>query len=157
MSRSPESGPRTPRTHVQPHVPFPQHTEPSGQFGQQYPPPGYPPQHQYTPPRRKRRVFLWVFLAIQALFLIWIIAGAAGTSHSGTGAHVQALTWCADKANWQYLYKSQADCVTHYGNGLNAASDVGKSLGIGIIIALWVVVDFFLGLGYGIYRLASRR
>lgn len=33
---------------------------------------------QATPtPRKKRRVFLWVFLVIQVLFLIWIIAGAA--------------------------------------------------------------------------------
>lgn len=125
----------------------------------QWQPQQYQPQQQpqqYAPPRRKRRVFLWVFLVIQALFLIWIVTGVAGTSHSGTDAHAQAAQWCADKANWQYLYKSQADCVTHYGNALNGASDVGKSLGIGVIIALWVVVDFFLAVGYGIYRLASR-
>jgi len=146
----------------------PRQYAPPPQYQQQYPPysqpqqwpaQGYqaPPQQPYAPHRRKRRVFLWVFLAIQALFMIWLIAGVAGTSHSGTSAHAQAVTWCADKANWQYLYKSQADCVTHYGNALNGASDVGKSLGIGVIIAVWVVADFFLGLGYGIYRLASRR
>jgi hypothetical protein len=124
-----------------------------------YPPqPQYAPQ-QYAPPaqRKKRRVFLWVFLAVQALFLIWLIAGVAGTSHSGSDAHTQAVQWCAVKGNWQFLYKSQADCVTHYGNALNGASDVGKSLGVGVIVIFWVVVDFFLGLGYGIYRLASRR
>ena len=134
-----------------------------GQGGQQQ---GYqpPPQYgqaqygqSYAAPRRKRRVFLWVFLAIQALFLIWIITGVAGTSHSGTDAHAQAVTWCADSTHWQYIYKSQADCVTHYGNALNGASDVGKSLGVGLIVVFWVVADFFLGLGYGIYRLASRR
>ena len=98
-----------------------------------------------------------VFLAIQAVFLVWLIAGIATTGHSGADAHTQAVQWCSSKANWQYLYTSQADCVTHYGNGLNDASDVGKGIGVGIVIALWVAVDFFLGLGYGIYRLASRR
>lgn len=118
--------------------------------------PNVQPPVQVNVQRKKRRVFLWVFLAIQALFIIWIITGVAGTSHSGTDAHAQAVTWCADKANWQYLYKSQADCVTHYGNTLNGASDVGKSLGVAAIVIFWIVVDFFLGLGYGIYRLASR-
>jgi hypothetical protein len=31
-------------------------------------------------PRKKRHVFRWVFLAIQALFLIWIITGISGNS-----------------------------------------------------------------------------
>lgn len=110
-----------------------------------------------SPPKKRRRVFLWVFLGIQALFLIWIITGIAGTSHSGSDAHTQAVQFCADKANWQYLFKSQTDCVTHYGNGLNDASNVGKGLGVAVIVVVWIVVDFFLGLGYGIYRLASRR
>jgi hypothetical protein len=120
-------------------------------------PPWQPQPYQPAPrPRGKRRVFLWAFLAVQALFLIWLIAGVAGTSHSGADAHAQAVQWCADSSNWKYLYKSQADCVTHYGNGLNDASDIGKSIGAGVIVAVWVVTDFFLGLGYGIYRLASR-
>src|SRR6185312_11626421 len=35
-----------------------------------------------TAPRRKRRVFLWVFLAIQALFVAWLVTGLA-TVHTG--------------------------------------------------------------------------
>jgi hypothetical protein len=151
----------------------------SQQPGGQYPPPQpswqqqptwqqpYQPQPQYAPqpphrqqwqqPRKKRRVFLWVFLGIQAIFLIWIIAGIAGTSHTGADAHTQAVQFCASKANWQYLYKSQADCIIHYGNVLNGASDAGKGIGVALIVVVWIVVDFFTGLGYGIYRLASRR
>jgi hypothetical protein len=106
--------------------------------------------------KKKRRVFLWVFLAVQALFLIWLITGIARTSNSGATAHSQAIQFCSSKANWQYLYKSSADCVTHYGNALNGASSVGKSIGAGIVIALWVVVDFFMGLGFMIYKLTQR-
>jgi hypothetical protein len=28
---------------------------------------------------------------------------------------------------------------------------------VAFIVIIWMVVDFFLGIGYGIYRLASRR
>ena len=30
-----------------------------------------------TPARKRKRVFWWVFLGIQILFLVWVIAGAA--------------------------------------------------------------------------------
>jgi hypothetical protein len=41
-------------------------------------------------------------------------------------------------------------------SGLNDAQNVGKGLGVAVIVIIWIVVDFFLGLGYGIYRLATR-
>jgi hypothetical protein len=104
--------------------------------------------------RRKRRIFLWFFLAVQVIFLIWLITGVAGTSGSGADAHAQAVSYCS--RSWQGLYNSYADCVTSYGNTLNAASDTGKGIGAGLIIALWVAVDVILGVTYGIYRLASR-
>jgi hypothetical protein len=119
----------------------------------------YPPyQQQYAPPvpaqRKKRRVFLWVFLAVQVLFLIWIIAGVA--SHpAGPTAAQQAAQQCANNG-WYPLFKSAADCQVHYAHALNEASTAGKGIGVAIIVIFWVVVDFFLGLGYGIYRLASR-
>jgi hypothetical protein len=39
---------------------------------------------------------------------------------------------------------------------LQDAGNAGKAIGAGIIVLLWVVVDFFLGVGYGIYKLATR-
>jgi uncharacterized membrane protein len=84
-------------------------------------------------PRKKRRVFLWFFLAVQVLFIIWIIAGAstgAGTPEDCTGLSEEAC---------------------------NAASDVGTGIGVAIIIGVWIVVDFLLAVIYGVYRLASRR
>ncbi len=117
----------------------------------------YQPQQYATrsAPRKKRRVFLWVFLGIQVLFLIWIIAGVA--SHpAGPTAAQQAAQQCAN-GGWQGLFKSQADCQQHYAVALNDAGNVGKGIGVAVIVIVWVIVDFFVGLGYGIYRLASRR
>lgn len=87
-----------------------------------------------TPQRtkKKRRVFLWAFSIIQILFIIWIIAGAA--SGSGTPTNCGSL--------------STQDC--------NAAQNVGTGIGVVLIIILWMVVDFFLAVGYLIYRLARR-
>lgn len=69
---------------------------------------------------------------------------------------LQAAQTCANNG-WYPLFKSQADCQVHYGHALNDATDVGKGIGVAFIVIAWMVVDFFLGLGYGIYRLASRR
>lgn len=131
----------------------------------QQPPPGYqqPPQdwgpYPGVPaaapkPKKKRRIFMWVFFAIQALFIIWIITGIASKG-SGPTAATQAAHQCAN-GGWQGLFKSQADCVKHYSVALNDAANTGKGLGVAIIVVVWVVVDFFLGIGYGIYRLATR-
>jgi hypothetical protein len=87
-------------------------------------------QAQVGKPRRKRRIFLWVFLAIQVLFIIWLVTGAATQGHQ----HCQGL--------------SAHDCA--------AASDLGNGLAVGLIIALWAAVDIILGISYGVYRLASR-
>ncbi|MEX0427893.1 hypothetical protein AB3X52_09695 [Nocardioides sp. DS6] len=84
-----------------------------------------------TQPRKKRRVFLWFFLAVQALFVIWIITGATGGhdySDCGSLTHQQ----CAD------------------------AQDVGTGIGVVLIVVFWCVVDFLLAVIYGIYRLAKR-
>lgn len=107
-------------------------------------------------PRKKRRVFWWIFLAIQVIFLIWIITGVHGNA-SGQGAqvHTQAVQYCSN-GGWQGLYKSYADCVTHYGNTLNGASDTGTAIGVALIIGLWVATDVIVGGTYAIYRLASR-
>ena len=86
-----------------------------------------------TQPKKKRRVFLWVFLLVQLLFIIWIIAGVS--SGAGTPEDCEGL--------------SEETC--------NAAADVGTSIGVALIIGVWVVVDFLLAVIYGVYRLATRR
>jgi hypothetical protein len=89
--------------------------------------------------------FLYFFLVVQVLFLVWIIAGNAA-GNSGADAHAQAIRDCSG-TQWQPLFKSYQDCVTHYGNALNDASDIGKGLATGVIFAFWVGVDIILGIG----------
>lgn len=96
---------------------------------------GAPEEDRYAPPRRrKRRVFPWAFLAIQALFVIWVIAGVASGQSAAAGCHDRYLT--------------HAQCAS--------ASDAGTAIGVGLVVALWVAVDVILGVSYGIWRLARR-
>lgn len=69
----------------------------------------------------KWRVFTWVILVVNLLFLIWIIAGIAGSG--GT----------------------PEDCGTLTVEECNAAEGVGTAIGVGIIIVLWALVDVILG------------
>ncbi|MFJ9124827.1 MULTISPECIES: hypothetical protein [unclassified Streptomyces] len=91
-----------------------------------------PPQQEAPAdrPKKKRRVFLWFFLAVQALFLVWMIAGA---NSGGSG-----------------------DCGTLDAQTCKDAGDVGTAIGLGLVLALWAVVDIILGISYGIYRLCKR-
>ncbi|MDH6214822.1 hypothetical protein [Streptomyces pseudovenezuelae] len=73
---------------------------------------------------------------MQILFLIWVIAGAAsgsGTPESCQGRTGARLSLCND------------------------ASDVGTTIGVGLIIGLWAAVDLILGITYLIFRLAGRQ
>jgi len=79
-----------------------------------------------TPPKKKRKIFRWVFLAIQVLFLIWIIAG----SNSG----------------------GSADCGSLDAQTCSDAAAVGTGIGIMLILVLWVIVDIILALTYLIFR-----
>jgi hypothetical protein len=98
-------------------------------------------------------VFLWVFLAIQALFLLWLVVGLV-TVQTGP-SHAELASTCYNH-NWYPLYNSQADCVHNYGATLTGVGDVGKAAGAALIIGLWVAVDAILGISYGVYRLATR-
>lgn len=118
-------------------------------YPKDYPPPGPQPK-----PKRRKRVFMWFFLAVQVIFLVWLITGIAGTGHSGADAHAQAVLYCARNS---FGYSSRAACITQYGNTLNAASDAGKGIGAGLIVALWVAVDIILGIGRIVVVLARRR
>lgn len=45
------------------------------------------PVHANTkPPRKKRRIFLWFFLAVQLLFVAWVISGIASGSGNTSDA-----------------------------------------------------------------------
>jgi hypothetical protein len=35
---------------------------------------------------------------------------------------------------------------------LNDATNVGNGIAVVFVVVAWMVIDFFLGLGYGIYR-----
>ncbi|HET7356892.1 MAG TPA: hypothetical protein VFJ09_09495 [Nocardioidaceae bacterium] len=85
-----------------------------------------------TQPKKKRRVFMWFFLAVQAIFIIWIIAGIA----SGSG--------------------QPTDCGTLDAKTCNAASDIGTGIGVALVFGFWIAVDFLIALAYGVYRLAKR-
>jgi hypothetical protein len=103
-------------------------------------------------PYKPHRVFLWVFLGVQAIFIIWLIVGGA-THTSPTAADIAA--WCGN-GKWSPLYHSYQACVSDAGSTLQAAANFGKGIGIGLIVILWVIVDFLLAVSYGIYRLARR-
>ncbi|MCP3423816.1 hypothetical protein [Nocardioides pinisoli] len=85
-----------------------------------------------TQPKKKRRIFLWFFLAVQVLFIIWIIAGIGSAGGDAT------------------------DCGSLSQETCNDARDVGTGIGVALVVGLWMVVDFLLGVGYAIYRLAKR-
>jgi hypothetical protein len=105
-------------------------------------------------PRKQRRVFMWTFLAVQILFLIWVVTGIA-TVHAGP-SHTDLASACYHHSWWP-LFKSQADCVTHYGNALNDAGTIGKGIGLMLVIGLWLAADFILGIGRLIVLTARRR
>ena len=83
-------------------------------------------------PKKKRHIFLWVFLAVHALFVVWIFSaiGSAGGVPE--------------------------DCGSLSAKACNDASDVGTWIGVVLIVVIWVVVDFLLAVIYGVYRLAKR-
>lgn len=137
------------------HQPYPDYRQ--AYAGPQYarqPAPQTRPKHRIAR-HVWRNFFRYFFFAVQAIFLIWLITGLAGTSGSGASAHAQAIHDCSG-TQWHYLYKSYNDCVTHLGNGYSAASDVGKGVAVGLIIALWVAADVILGIGRIVVLLGRR-
>lgn len=99
--------------------------------------PGWGPsvqQEQQEQPHRKPRIFMWVILAINALFLVWIIMGTQGAASS-----VQ-------------------DCSTLTGDALdmcnagNTGTAIGASIGVFLIVAFWAFVDVILGVIYLVTR-----
>jgi hypothetical protein len=81
------------------------------------------------PPRKRHRVFWWVFVAIQIIFIIWIAAGAAD---------------------------SHKDCAGLSAHACLSAADTAHGIAIVAQVVAWCVVDFLVGVPYVIYRLARR-
>jgi len=80
-------------------------------------------------PRKQHRVFLWSFLAVQAVFAAWIIGGIITSAH-GAGQYA-----AGDERN---------------------AYEVGSMLGAGLVVFFWAVADVILGIGRWIV-LSSRK
>jgi hypothetical protein len=133
-------------------------------YYRQSPPPGYAPGTYppagYAlplPPRKKRRVFMWVFFAAQALFIIWLITGLVNTGHTApSSADLAQLCASSGPKSVIALYHSRAQCISSQPRLLSDAAGTGRGIGVALVIIIWIVVDFFLGLFYGIYRLATR-
>lgn len=96
---------------------------------------GWPQQPAAQPPRKRRRVFMWVFLAIQVLFIVWLIGGISNGHTAAANCHDQFLT-----------HKECAD-----------ATDAGTAIGVGLVMALWCVVDFLSFVTWLVVRLSRRR
>jgi hypothetical protein len=99
---------------------------------------------------------MWIFFAVQALFLLWLILGAVSTGHTMPSAAEMAQYCGHGPKSVLSLYASRADCIRDYGHTLSDASGLGRGIGAALVVVLWFFTDFFLGLGYGIYRLATR-
>lgn len=84
--------------------------------------------------KKKRRVFLWVFLAIQVVFLVMVIAGAASNEPpSRPPGYTDA----------QY-------------EQLDDAGKAGTTIGVAFIVLMWAATDIIVGGTYAIYRLVKR-
>jgi hypothetical protein len=81
------------------------------------------------PARPRRRVFFWIFLTVQAMFVLWIVTGLV--------AHNQ--------------------CTNLSPRGCADAGNVAHGLAVAVQVITWVVVDFLVGGTYAVYRLAGRR
>jgi hypothetical protein len=78
------------------------------------------------------RPFTWIIVVINILFLIWIIAGVAGTSDSCLGKTGQELDAC------------------------ETGTAIGASIGVGIIVFLWFLADGILGILWLVTRSKGR-
>jgi hypothetical protein len=89
-----------------------------------------------------------VFVAVQIGFIVWIVKA---THNAGTQNTLSAIHQCAG-LNWYPLYTSYADCIQQLSN----AANTGTHIGVGLVVAFWVVADLvLLGIGGAIARKSS--
>jgi len=84
-----------------------------------------------VPVKKRKRVFMWIFLAVQVLFVVWLIAGANTSVDPATATALSA-------------------------EAAQSAATVGKGIGMMLIFGMWIGVDFILGVTYLIVRLARK-
>ena len=101
--------------------------------GGEVPEPLHPAYSQ--PVKKKKRLFMWFFLAVNVIFLIMFISGLSTAGDNDCASQVTE-------------YFTQADC--------EAASGVGTALGAGMLVAFWLAVDFILVLIWAVVKLARR-
>ena len=86
----------------------------------------HPANYTAVAAKEKVRVITWIIPAINVLFLVWMIFGAA----SASGAKCAGLT--------------EQNCA--------AAEAIGGGIGAIFIIFLWVTADMILGISYLVTR-----
>ena len=82
--------------------------------------------------RKPRRIFMWFFLAVQAIFIAWLVSGIVSVSHGTCDPSLTA-------------------------NACTATKEIGGGIGAALIIGLWVAVDVILGIGRLILMFARRK
>lgn len=98
----------------------------------------YPPAETFqSKPKKKKRIFMWFFIAVNLIFLIMFIAGV---SSGGSNAEE-----CAGQVT---EFFTQADC--------EAARGIGTGLGAFALLIGWAIVDFILFIVWAVKKLSSR-
>jgi len=95
-------------------------------------------------PKRRRRVpvFAIIFLAVQVLFLVWIIGGASGGLSSANDVDCTGM--------------SAGEC-NDLKSAAQSGAQAGTAIGVALIIALWAATDIILGISYMVVRLSRSR
>lgn len=78
--------------------------------------------HAMNAGKPRVRIFTWIILAINILFLVWVIAGVASSSGDATGCGALDQKTCND------------------------ANDAGTAIGVFLIVIFWAAVDVILGI-----------
>jgi len=87
-------------------------------------------------------LFLYFFLAVQVIFLVWIIAGVHGAP--SIPAH------CLDSHGDVDITRGD-DCAAA------AGGQIGTGIGAGLVFGFWVGVDIILGIGRMIVVFTRRK
>ena len=88
-------------------------------------------------PKKKKRIFMWFFLAVQALFILWLVVGLTTADPAAQ---------CATEVFNEYYTKE--DCML--------AAEAGTGIGAGLIFVFWLIVNTLLLMVWAVTKLARR-